>query len=256
MNRQLDVREDALGVLTLTLNNPTQHNALGEPLVEELSNALLAAQQRDSVRAVVIEAAGDTFCSGADLECFAVEAIRESRDQRYIQALARLLKILYRLNKITVAMVQGPAYGGGVGLIVCCDIAIGSTAAVLRFPELRLGLIPAVIAPFVVAALGERKARYLFLTAKAVAGVDAIAYGLLNHVCMPTKLAEVTQHEIDALLRSAPQAVAETKSLLRSLSGVHPDDQDTRSWLVNHLRRSPEPQTGIAAALEKRRPQW
>ena len=182
----------------------------------------------------------------------------EEENYHDAMALGELMLTLNRLPKPTIARVNGPAYGGGIGLIACCDIAIAVSDAQFALTEVKLGLIPAVISPYVVAAIGEKKARRYFLTGERFGAAEAVSFGLLNATVAANELDQAVQKMIDLLLVAGPVAQTEAKDLIASVAHRPPTDSvvaDTAERIA-HIRISPEGQEGLAAFLEKRSPAW
>ena len=247
------------GVLTITLNRPDIHNAFDDRLILELTQTLETAGADNSIRVVILTGEGKSFSAGADLNWMRrMAAFTEEQNYHDAMALGELMLTLNRLPKPTIARVNGPAYGGGVGLIACCDIAIAANDAQFALTEVKLGLIPAVISPYVVAAIGEKKARRYFLTGERFSAADAVGFGLLNASVAPDDLDQAVQAMIDMLMIPGPVAQAEAKDLIASVAHRPPTDSvvaDTAERIA-HIRISPEGQEGLAAFLEKRSPDW
>ncbi|MBV9655387.1 MAG: enoyl-CoA hydratase/isomerase family protein [Acetobacteraceae bacterium] len=250
---------DARGVATLTLNRPERHNAFDDHLVHELTEALGRLEKLHDVRVVVLGSVGQNFSSGADLEWMRrMASFGEDDNTADAHALAQMLHMLDRLNKPTVGVVQGPAYGGGVGLLACCDTVLASDRATFCLSEVKLGLTPATIAPYVLNAIGARQARRYFLTAEVFSARRALEIGLVHEVVPGTTLAEEKEVLLDALMRGAPGAQAAAKSLIFHCENRAIDD-DLRHETARRIaerRRSREGQEGIAAFLNKRLPAW
>src|SRR3954451_16346825 len=206
---------DDRGVGTLTLNRPDGHNAFDDALIAELTAALRRLGGDPGVRAVILASTGRSFSAGADLEWMRRMA-RHSFEANLADAagLAGLLHTLDRLPKPTLALVQGAAYGGGVGLVACCDVAIASERASFCLSEVKLGLTPATISPYVVNAIGARWARRLFQTAEVFGAARAREIGLVHEVVTETELDEAKERVVGALLQGAPEAQAEAKALV------------------------------------------
>ncbi len=249
---------DARGVATLTLARPERHNAFDSRLVAELQGSLddLAARR---VRLLLLRAQGPSFCAGADLEEMAAMA-RAEPEQNLAAALAlsRMLCSLDEFPAPTVACVSGHAFGGGVGLVACCDIALCSEGARFALTEVRLGLVPATIAPHVVAAIGARAARRWFLTGEAFDARAAQAAGLVHAVLGAEQFEAAITTLVDALLAGGPVAQQEAKALIREVAGRAADEalRLSTSQRLARLRSSDEGQEGVAAFLAKRTPKW
>ncbi|MGH8583343.1 MAG: enoyl-CoA hydratase-related protein, partial [Gammaproteobacteria bacterium] len=200
---------------------------------------------------------GESFCSGGDLDWFTALAGQEpgSHDDE-IKTFAPLLQTLSGLSKPSIARIQGPAYGGGMGLIACCDLAIASDSARFALPELRLGLLPAMIAPYILQAIGARETLRLAISAEAIDAEEALRIGLVHQIVKPTALDQATETQIENVLKSAPAGIAELKRLTANYSPLPHADFDTVEAFLARLRGSPEAREGIAAFVEKRKPYW
>ncbi|MGZ5570516.1 MAG: enoyl-CoA hydratase/isomerase family protein [Usitatibacter sp.] len=251
-------RQGPVGLVTM--NRPERHNAFDDSLIQELTEALRTMEAEDGIRVVVLSGAGKSFSAGADLNWMKrMAGFSKDENQRDAMGLAALMRTLAHLRKPTIARVQGAAYGGGVGLVACCDIAVASQAASFALSEARLGLIPAVISPYVVAAIGERAARRYFLTAERFEAAEAWRLGLVHELSsgegeLDEKLGEI----VDALLSAGPAAQREAKELIRAVSGRAVTSeliQDTAERIAR-IRSSPEGREGVAAFLDKRRASW
>ncbi len=253
------LRMDARGVATLTLNRPEIHNAFDDRLIAELAHRLREAAHDPEVRVIVLAANGKSFSAGADLNWMKRMArYSEGENLRDAVGLADLMHTISALAKPVVARVQGPAYGGGVGLVACCDIAVGSHAAAFSLSEVRLGLIPAVISPHVVAAIGERQARRYFLTAERFDAAEALRIGLLHTVVGEAQLDAAVDAVVDHLLKGGPKALAAAKDLIASVANRPIDRrlvEDTAERIAR-IRVTAEGREGITAFLEKRSPGW
>ena len=252
---------DRAGVRTLTLDRPALHNAFDDTLIAELTDALETAGRDPSVRAVVLTGEGASFSAGADLNWMRGMAKASEADNREDSLhLARLMRTLQYLPKPTVARVNGAAYGGGVGLVACCDIAIGVDTTKFGLTEVKLGLVPAVISPYVIAAIGLRQARRLFLTGELFDAPTAQRIGLL-HQCVPADgLDAAVEGALAALAKAGPVAQAEAKRLALGVAGLDEAwaeavDHDNAA-LIARLRVSAEGQEGLGAFLDKRAPAW
>ncbi len=247
------------GSLTIALNRPDIHNAFDDQLILELTQTLEAAGADSGIRIVVLTGEGKSFSAGADLNWMRrMAAFTEEENYHDAMALGELMLTLNRLSKPTIARVNGAAYGGGVGLIACCDMAIAVDDAQFALTEVKLGLIPAVISPYVVAAIGEKNARRYFLTGERFEADDAVKMGLLDSIVPANELDQAVQKMIELLLIAGPVAQAEAKDLIASVAHRPPTDSvvaDTAERIA-HIRISPEGQEGLSAFLEKRKPSW
>ncbi len=254
----LDLDRDG-AVATLAIDRAAVHNAFDDTLIGELTAALEGIAADTDVRILVLTGRGASFSAGADLGWMQrMAAADEATNHADALALARLMRVLDELPQATIARVNGAAYGGGVGLIACCDIAIGSDGARFGLTETRLGLVPAVISPYVVRAIGARWARRLFLTGETFDAARAGAIGLLHEVVSPDQLDATVMRLARLLVRAGPMAVREAKALVRRIAdGADADDRDAaNAALIARLRVSTEGQEGIAAFLGKREPTW
>jgi methylglutaconyl-CoA hydratase len=249
------------GVARLTLNRPEVHNAFDDGLIAELTAALETLDADDAVRAVVLTGNGSTFSAGADLNWMRGMA-RASEDENRQDSLrlAKLMRTLNFLSKPTLARVNGSAYGGGVGLVACCDIAVGVEGSKFSLSEVKLGLVPAVISPYVVAAIGGRHARRMFLSAEVFDAAEAARIGLL-HQCVPQgQLDEAIDRSLHWLGKGGPVAQREAKTLALRMAGVTRANAEVvdneNASLIARLRVSAEGQEGLGAFLDKRAPSW
>jgi methylglutaconyl-CoA hydratase len=252
---------DHRGILTLTINRPQVHNAFDNHLVDALTAALLAAGQDPQVRMVVISGAGKCFSAGADIQWMrGMARASESENEHDALALARLMRTLNYLERPTIARINGHAFGGGVGLVACCDITISTADARFGLTETTLGLVPAVISPYVFRRIGEGQARRYFLTGERFDAQRAVALGLVHDIVAADELDHRLEQTVGRLLRAGPRAVLEAKQLVWRLSGCGESEQlkldEHTSRLIARLRVSAEGQEGLAAFLEKRHPDW
>jgi len=247
------------GRATLTLNRPDVHNAFDDALIARLTSELQALDSNPDVRAVVLAASGKSFSAGADLKWMQRMAdYTEAENLADAQAMAKMMKTLNGLSKPTIARVQGAAFGGGVGLIACCDMAIASEAARFTISEVKLGLIPAVISPYVVAAIGERQARRYVLSAERFDALEAERIGLVHAVVAAEDLDAAVNDLVQAIGSNGPQAVAEAKKMIAYVARRPADDAliaKTASRIAR-IRVSEEGREGLSAFLEKRKPGW
>jgi methylglutaconyl-CoA hydratase len=244
----------------VTLNNPAKHNAFDDVLIGELTAALKKLDVNAEVRIVVLSAAGKSFSAGADLNWMKrIAAYSEEENLRDAMGLGELMHTLHGLSKPTIARVQGPAYGGGVGLAACCDIAVGTLNASFSLSEVKLGLIPAVISPYVIAAIGERAAHRYFLTAERFDAAEAYRLGLLHELAQSDDEMDDKINDLcAALLAAGPQAIAEAKQLIGAVSnqpitGTLVADTAKR---IARVRAGAEGKEGLSAFLEKRKARW
>ncbi|MEO8410456.1 MAG: enoyl-CoA hydratase-related protein [Propionivibrio sp.] len=250
--------DESVGILTL--NRADRHNAFDDLLVAELTCALLELEGDPRVRVVVLSAAGKSFCAGVDLNTITRAANHTLQDhQREARNLALLLTTLNELAKPTIARVQGPAYGPGVGLVAACDIAIATCDALFALTEAKLGTIPAVVSPYLLAAIGERHCRRYMLSGERFSASEAYRIGLVHEIVPEDEqLDEAVGEIVDSLLKGGPGAQGECKALLRVIAG-QPIDESTIDETVHrvaNVRIGPEGVEGLAAFLEKRKPNW
>ena len=249
----------ANAVATVTLNRPQIHNAFDETLIARLTAAFVSLDDDPDVRAVVLTGAGRSFCAGADLNWMKrMAAFGPEENLADAHALAAMLRSLYALSKPTIARVNGAAYGGGVGLVAACDIAVAVPEATFALSEAKLGLIPATIGPYVIEAIGARHARRYFLTSERFGASEARRIGLLHEEVA----ADAIDARIDALIATlkvaGPTAQLECKALIRGIAH-RPIDADVIAGTAEHIaavRASEEGREGVAAFLGKRAPAW
>lgn len=252
---------DDHGVLTLTLNRPKIHNAFGDELIAAVAGALQDASDNPAVRVLVITGAGSSFSAGADMKWMR-SMVTASAEKNEEDAL-RLAQMLRRLNyhaKPTIARVNGSAFGGGVGLIACCDIVVACDTAQFALTEVRLGLVPAIISPYVFRRIGEHNARRYFLNAERFNAKRAQEIGLLQEICPADELDGAIQRQLDLLAQAGPQAIKQSKKLVFQAAGIdstrqRQSDQDN-ARMIARLRVSAEGQEGLGAFLDKRPPAW
>ncbi|MGQ0801504.1 MAG: enoyl-CoA hydratase-related protein [Pseudomarimonas sp.] len=249
------------GTATITLHRASVHNAFDENLINDLIEVLREVEAAPEVRVVILTGAGKSFSAGADLGWMKRMAKASEKDNRRdARQLAKLMRTLDQLSKPTIARVNGAAYGGGVGLIACCDIAIGASEARFALTETRLGLVPAVISPYVIDAIGPRQARRLFLTAELFDAAFAERIGLLHQHVPLAELDAAVKESVDRLRDNGPKAMLAAKRLVARIA--HPNSKVRRAQdeenadLIAGLRVSAEGQEGLAAFFDKRRPKW
>lgn len=250
---------DARGVATLTLNRPEKHNALDGATMGELHDALTKIGSDSNARVVVLTGAGTSFCAGADIgHMRSMLNMTEEQNVADALVLARLLRKLDEFELPIIARVNGNTFGGGVGLVACADIAIGTTSAKFALTEVRLGIVPAAISPYVVAAIGSRQARRLFLTAAPFNAEEAQRLGLLHFTSPPEELDRLVNEQIEHLLRGGPAALGAAKQLVRRVAHYHDREilGDETARLLARLRVSAEGKEGLSAFLERRKAGW
>lgn len=253
----LRTERDERGVALVILDRPDRHNALSAPLIDALHSALGELGRDPAVRVVVLTGAGPSFCAGADIgEMRRAADAAPADNQRDALRLSELLHRLDTLPKPTLARVQGNAFGGAVGLVAACDIAIASELAVFALSEVRLGIAPAMISPYVLRAIGPRQARRYFLTGERFAAAAAERIGLVHQVVAAERLDATVSETIADLLAGAPGAQAECKQLIRRAAGHEAGpDPELAAWIAR-LRAAPEGREGLSAFLDKRLPSW
>lgn len=261
MSNYVTLDIDSRGVARLTLNRPEKHNAFHDELIAELTDKLRRLDGDEAVRMVILTGAGKSFSAGADLNWMrSMAGFSEAENRDDSLALAELMAVLDGLSKPTIARVNGAVFGGGVGLVACCDIALGTPHAKMALTEVKLGLVPAVIAPYVVRAIGARQARRYFQTAEVIAPETAQALGLLHEVVSHEQLDERVEDLITALLKAGPQALAAAKQLVAMTDAASEQERESlkrkTAALIARLRVAEEGQEGLSAFLEKRKPDW
>jgi methylglutaconyl-CoA hydratase len=247
------------GVATVTLNRPELRNAFNDEVIAELTAVLFELEKREEVRCVVLAGNGPAFCAGADLN-WMKRIAGYSRDENITDAsgLARMLELLYRLPKPTVARVHGDTYAGGIGLVSACDIAIAAEPAQFCLSEVKLGLIPATISPYVIRAMGARSAHRYFLSAERFGAAEAQRIGLVHEVvaadALDAKVADVARH----LVAAGPEAVKACKKLLHDVAGHEISAGLIRRTVesIADIRASDEGREGVQSFLGKRKPNW
>ncbi len=251
---------DGRGVATVTLNRPEVHNAFNAELIAGLDATFAALGQRADVRCVVLRGAGKSFSAGADLG-WMKQAAAFTREQNINDgiALGRMLKALQVLPQPSLALVHGNCFAGGTGLAAACDVAVALKNAVFSLSEVRLGLVPAMISPYLEAAMGARNCRRLFLTAERFDGVQARDMGLVHEVAEDEAALDAARDRfVDAFLAGAPGAMRESKRLIDAVTSHQADEalMRTTATFLAEARTSAEGQEGLAAFFEKRKPGW
>jgi methylglutaconyl-CoA hydratase len=247
------------GVAVIWLNRPDVRNAMSAELIAELTDAVGAAAEDDDVRAIVLAGHGKAFCAGADLNWMKqASGYGPAENQADAARLAALLRAIAEAPKPTLARVHGPAFAGGLGLVAACDIAVASYDAKFCLTEVRIGLIPAMISPYVIRAMGPRAASRWFLSAEVFDSAEAYRMGLVQEIAPAEELDAAVDAMLGHLLQGGPAALAETKRLIRDVTHRPIDDTlvaDTASRIAA-ARASDEGREGIASFLEKRKPRW
>ena len=250
---------DERGIATVTLNRPEKHNAFDDVIIAELTEAFLAVENTPEVRAMILASNGKNFSAGGDL-AWMKRMANYSYDEnlRDANALATMLHTLNFMTKPTIARVQGAAFGGAVGLVSCCDMAVATERASFSLSEVKIGLLPATISPYVVAAIGQRASRRYFLTAERFNADTAQQLGLVSEVVDEAALDDTIVQLIAALLSNSPAGIKASKKLIFDVSNRDIDEQlmGTTSERIAAIRVSEEGQEGLTAFLEKRSPSW
>ncbi len=256
----IDVSIGGDGTAIVTLNRPEKRNAFNAQMISELHDAFSDMATDQAVRFVIIRGAGEVFCAGADLEWMKQAAgFTQAQNEADAYALAHMLHTIYEMPQPTLALVHGAALGGGAGLVAACDLAVAMEDTKFKFSEVRLGLIPATIGPFVIEAIGPRWAKALFVTAEGFDARYAEKMGLVQYtVTSESEMQEMSDHLRDLVLAAAPGAVAEAKRLVFDVAGVRIDDNvgDETARRIATRRASEEGREGVAAFLDKRKPNW
>jgi methylglutaconyl-CoA hydratase len=246
-------------VATVTLNRPDTRNAFNDGVITELTQAFTELGQRDEVRCVVLAAAGTAFCAGADLNWMRRMA-GYSREENLADAgkLAAMLKAIYECPKPTIARIQGDAIAGGMGLVAACDIAVSVDSANFCLSEVKLGLIPATISPYVIRAMGARAAHRYFLTAERFSAAEAHRIGLVHEVVVAEQLDAKVEEVSRALCSGSPYAVRACKRLVQDVAEREIDDALIARTVeqIADIRASAQGKEGVQSFLEKRKPNW
>jgi methylglutaconyl-CoA hydratase len=245
-------------VARVWLNRPQVRNAFDGLMVTELRKTLFDLRTLDAVRVIVLGGRGPTFCAGADLEWMrAMTGFDREDNLREAQAMADLFFTVYESPKPVVARVHGAALGGGCGLVAACDVSVAALGTQFGFTEVRVGLIPSVISPYVMGKIGESAARELFLTGERFEAMRAFEIGLVRAAVPEPDLDAVVEGRVQALLKAGPRAQAEAKALIREVAWRRVEDvQRYTVERIADIRVSPEGQEGMHAFLEKRKPHW
>lgn len=246
-------------IARLTLNRPERHNAFDDRMIAVLDDRLSEIADNPHIRVVLLAAEGKSFSAGADLDWMKrMAGYSQAENEADAKALGQMLARLNTLAVPTVALVQGGAYGGGVGLVAACDMAIAAENAVFCLSEVRLGIIPSVVSPYVLAAIGQRAARRYFLTAERFDAVEAHRLGLVHEVVPASELSGAADRLVEQFLAGGPAAIASAKQLIADVGG-RPVDEALITETARRIaaaRASDEGREGIAAFLERRKPGW
>lgn len=250
---------DDRGVATVCLNKPDMHNAFDDSLIAELTRLFNQVANDDNVKAMILAGNGKSFCAGADLNWMRrMAGYTYDENVEDAKGLATMLRTLNELPKPTIARVQGAAYGGAIGLIACCDVAIASKLTKFCLSEVKLGLIPATISPYVIEAMGARVCRRYFATAEVFSARRARRLGLISEAVNEDELDDNVEQIVKSLLRNSPAAVTAAKKLVADIKDHPANDAllDMTSVSIAEIRGSEEGQEGLKAFLEKRKPNW
>lgn len=259
-HQTLKMTRDNYGVVSLSLNRPDVHNAFDAEMVVELRETARELGEDPEVRAVILRGEGPSFCAGADMKWMQEAAnFTPEKNRADSSALSAMLYNLNLMPKPLIVLVHGAAFGGGAGLVAVADIAIGLKDAKFAFSEVRLGLTPATVSPYVVAAIGERNARAYFLSGKRFDGREAFRIGLVHQLAdSREEMEDLAAVWIQCILESAPRAVTAAKKLIASVNNneITPALREDTAELIAAERASVEGREGTSAFLEKRRPSW
>jgi methylglutaconyl-CoA hydratase len=259
MSNKILSQIDADGNATVVLNRPEVHNAFDPEMVAALTATLKKLESNPRVRAIVLTGAGRSFCAGADIEHMKKTAkFSRAQNLENARATANMLLTLHGLDKPTIACVRGAVRGGGVGLVSACDIALAERGATFRLSEVKLGIIPAMISPYVVAAIGPRHAHRYMLSGEEFDSAEAYRIGLVHDICEEPELSALVGRMLAHLYSSGPAAIAAIKKLIPQVAGVRIDDalMEQVSQRIAAIRVTAEAQEGLSAFLEKRKTAW
>ena len=248
------------GIATVTINRAAKRNAFNAEVIAALHEAFMTLSDADGVRLVFLTGAGASFSAGADLEWMkAAVEWSESENREDAMALASMLKALHDLPQLTVALIDGPAFGGGAGLAAACDMAVATERSTFAFSEVKLGLTPATISPYVIRAIGARNAKRLFATGEVFGAAEAQGYGLVSQVVADAEAFDAVRAGLSAAIKAcAPGAVADAKELVNDIEGAEIDRgvMEETAKRIAARRVSEEGREGVLAFLEKRKPGW
>ena len=250
---------DSDGIARVTLDNPSKHNAFDDQIIAQLTDAFSAVAANSNVRVMVLASEGKSFSAGADLDWMKrMASYSYDENLQDARALALMLQTLKTMPQPTIARIQGAVFGGAVGLVSCCDIAVAATVATFSLSEVKIGLVPATVSPYVIEAIGARAARRYFMTGERFSAQTAKHIGLLSEVISPENLDKQIGLLIDALLANGPEAVIASKQLVADINGqaIGPDLIEHTCKMIAKIRVSKQGQEGLQAFLEKRKPHW
>ncbi|MCX6154318.1 MAG: enoyl-CoA hydratase/isomerase family protein [Candidatus Kapabacteria bacterium] len=252
---ELDIQNK---VATIRLNRPDVHNALNNILIYDLYDAFESLLHQSDVRVIVLTGNGKSFCAGADLN-WMKSVVHYSYEQNYEESLklAKLMYLIFNHTKPVIAKINGSAIGGGVGLMSVCDILVANETAKFGLSEVRLGLVPAAISPFVMSRIGESHSRELFITGERISAAKALRIGLLNYCLSESELDSKVDELCKTIIKNGPNALKSVKELIFNCTQLRfPELQNYTAKLIADLRLSTEGQEGMNAFLEKREPNW
>ncbi len=258
-NRWIKVIKQPDGVARLTLNRPEKRNALNKEMMVSITEQLFKWSGDDSIHALILDASGSCFCAGADIE-WMQRATDFSYEENVKDAkvLGNLLELLYHFPRPVITLVHGSAYGGALGIIAASDITLAKPDAVFCLSEVRIGLIPAVISPYIVQAIGLRQARRYTLSAETISAHKAQTLGLIHEVIEEQAFSQYSEELIKNLRNGSPESQGQTKALLRYVNtkSINPQLVQYTAEMIAHTRTSRHGQEGTTAFLEKRKPSW
>lgn len=260
-SENLVLLETDSSVATITINRAAKRNAINPEIIQQLDSILGKVSKDDSIRVVILRGDGEHFSAGADLNW--MKSMAEYSEKENFDDAKRLASMLHKLNELNkpvIGVIQGCAFGGAVGIAACCDITIASDTSKYCLSEVKLGLSPAVISPFVVSAIGEKQSRRYMLTAEVFSAIDAYNMGLVNIVAKNDRLDEEVNRFTKLFLESGPNAISSTKDLIFSVSNSNYANyntvEDYTASVIAEVRVSDEAQEGTKAFFEKRKPNW
>lgn len=259
MSDTLILETDSQGIARLTINRPDVHNAFDDVLIAELTQTFKEIDQNPQIRVLILQSEGKNFSAGADLRWMRRMAGYSTEENKADSLkLAALMHTMNTLSKPTIVRIQGAAFGGGVGLVSCCDIAVASDKSLFSLSEVRLGLIPAAISPYVVAAIGERAARRYFLSAERFNAAEALRLNLVHEVVPEDELDATIDTICGHLISGGPSAISAAKDLIFAVAKAPVTDAliDDTAERITKARASDEGKEGLNAFLEKRKPNW